>query len=223
MAKTSTTESKRSERMERRREQTRTEILKTAGEIIARDGVVGFSVSAVAEEMGVTKPALYYYFDSKEALTFEFWLREWVEAATEVQAAVELTESGADAIEAIMRTIFNRYRDQLDLFMFCYRLAPTGELSVPVGPQELERIRPINDMLYAGAEKRLRAGLRAGRFSKKRDARRFAFTAHTAAIGVLNMIAMVSAHADPLVHSDDDLIDDICKTYRNTAEQAGVK
>lgn len=223
MAKKSAAESKRSARMELRREQTRTEILETAREVIVRDGVDGFSISAVADEMGLTKPALYYYFDSKEALVFEFWLREWIDAAIEVQTAVELTETGADAIETLMRTIFNRYRDQLELFMFCYRMTPVVELNEQVSPEGLQRIRPVNDMLYAGVEKRLRADLGAGRFSKKRDARRFAFTAHTTTIGVLCMMAMVSAQADPLVHSDDDLIDDICQTFRNTAEQGGAK
>jgi len=223
MVKKSAAESKRSARTERRREQMRTEILKTAREIIVRDGVDGFAVSSVADEMGLTKPALYYYFDSKEALTFEIWIREWVDSAAEVQAAVEQTDSGADAVEAMMRTVFNRYRDQLDLFMFLHRMAPMGDLRILVGPEELQRIHPVNDMLYAGAEKRLWADLRGARFSKKRDARRFAFTAHTAAIGVLNMLAMVSTSDDPLVHSDDDLINDICQTYRYTTEQAGVK
>jgi AcrR family transcriptional regulator len=199
----------------------RSEILKTAHEVIVRDGVGGFAVSSVADEMGLTKPALYYYFDSKEALTFELWLREWIAAATEVQAAVEQTENGADAVETMMRTFFNRYREQLDLFMFVFRMAPMGDLSILVGPEELQRIHPVNDMLYAGMEKRLWTDLRGVRFSKKREARRFAFTAHTAVIGVLNMLAMVSGSGDPLVHSDDDLINDICQTYRYTTQQTG--
>ncbi len=223
MAKKSAAETKRSARTERRREQTRTEILDTAREIVLRDGVDGFAISAVAEEMGLTKPALYYYFDSKEALNFELLLREWIDVATEVQAAVEETESGADAIETLMRTIFNRYREQLNFFSFCFGMVPAGDLGVLVGPEELHRIRPVNDMLYKGAETRLRADQRAGRFSKKRDARRFVFTAHTAVIGVLNMMAMVSASSDPLVHKDEDLIDEICLTYRNTTERKGTK
>ena len=223
VTQTSATESKRAARTERRREQTRTEILNAAREIVLRDGVAGFAISAVAEELGLTKPALYYYFGSKEALTFELLLREWVAAATEVQAAVEKTEGGADAIETLMRTIFNRYREQLNLFMFCYGMVPTGDLSTIVAPEDLQRVRPVNDMLYKGVEDRLCADQRAGRFSKKRDSRRFAFTAHTAVIGLLNMIALVSASSDPLIHGDEDLINDICQTYRNCTEPKGAK
>jgi len=208
---------KRSARTKRRREQTRAEILDVAQQIVVRDGVDGFAVSSVAEELGLTKPALYYYFASKEALMSALLLREWLEVAKEVQAAVEQTETGADAVEALMRTFFNRYRDQLSLFTFCFRMAPNSDFGNLLGPDELELIRPVNEMLYGGVEKRLRADQRAGSFPKKRDARRFAFTAHTAVIGLLSMMAMVAAASDPLVHSDEDLINDVCQTYRNAA------
>ena len=223
MSRKNAAETKRTARTERRREQTRAEILDATREVILRDGVQGFAIASVAKELGLTKPALYYYFDSKEALMFEFLLGEWVEAAHEVQDAVAQTKGGADAIEALMRTLFNRYREQLNLFMFCYRMVPTGDLSVLVGPEELERVRPVNDMLYKGAETRLRADQKAGQFSKKRNPRRFAFCAHTSVVGVLNMMAMVSASSDPLIHKDEDLIDDICRTYRDTIERQGAQ
>lgn len=210
-------------RAEQKRERTRSEILDATREIILRDGMTGFAVSAVAEELGLTKPAVYYYFRSKEALIQEFLLREWFEAATEVQEAVEQTDTGADAVEALMRTVFERYQEQLELFMFCYRIVPTGDLAGFVGPEELERIRPVNDMLYGGTEKRLRADQRSGRFPRRRNPRRFAFTAHTAVVGVLNMLAMVAASSDPLIHSDDDLINDICQTYRDATQARKAK
>lgn len=209
--------SNKATRTERKREQTRSEILKATRDIILRDGMASFAVSAVADELGLTKPAVYYYFRSKEALIQEFLLREWLDAAAAVQEAVEQTETGADAVCALIRTVFDRYRGQLELFMFCYRMLPTGDFSAAVGPDGLQRIRPVNDMFYGGAEKRLRADQKAGRFPRKRDPRRFAFTAHTAVIGVLNMMAMVAAFSDPLVHSDEDLINDICQTYRDAA------
>jgi AcrR family transcriptional regulator len=216
-------QAKREARNRRRRDQTRAEILDTAREAILRSGLAGFTLAAVADELALTKPALYYYFDSKEALLFELLLREWVEAATEVQAAVEETESGADAVEKLMRTVFNRYRDRLELFMLYYKMGPGGEFEGIMGPEELERIRPVNDMLYGGAEARLRADQRTGGFPKKRDPRRFAFTAHMAVIGLLNMKAIAASAKDPLIHSDEDLIDDLCTTFRDAALQGGAK
>ena len=76
---------KREARNKRRRDQTRAEILDTARDAILRSGLAGFTLAAVAEELALTKPALYYYFDSKEALLFELLLREWFGEATEVR------------------------------------------------------------------------------------------------------------------------------------------
>jgi hypothetical protein len=44
-----------------------------------------------------------------------------------------------------------------------------------------------------------------------------------AVIGLLNMKAIVAAANDPLVHSDEDLIDDLCTTFRDAAGQGGAK
>ena len=214
---------KRSARTQRRRDQTRSEILETARKVMLRDGFAGFSLSAVADELGLTNPALYYYFNSKQALVFELWLDEWVECAAAVHAAVEQTECGADAVEQLMRTLFDRYKHRLDLFSLVYQRPPTGDLESPVGADELTRIRPINDMLYLGAETRLRADQRTGGFPKKRNPRRFSFTAHMAVIGLLNMKAMVESSNDPLIHSDDELIDDLCQTFRDAALQGESK
>jgi AcrR family transcriptional regulator len=221
--KESAVRTKREARNERRRDQTRAEILETARDVVLRSGLAGFTLAAVADELGLTKPALYYYFDCKEALLFELLLREWVEAATEVQEAVEETDSGADAVEQLMRTVFNRYRDRLELFVLFFKMGPGGDFEGIIGPEELERIRPINDMLYGGAEARLRADQRTGGFPQKRDPRRFAFIAHMAVIGLLNMKAIAASAKDPLIHSDEDLITDLCTTFRDAALRGGAK
>jgi AcrR family transcriptional regulator len=214
---------KREARNERRRDQTRAEILDTAREVVLSSGLAGFTLTAVADELGLTKPALYYYFDSKETVLFELLLREWLETATEVESAVNETESGADAVEQMMRTVFDRYRDRLELFVLFFKMGPGGDFEGVIGPSELERIRPVNDMLYGGAEERLRADQRAGGFSRERDPRRFAFTAHMAVIGLLNMKAIAASANDPLIHSDHDLIEDLCTTFRDAALLGGAK
>lgn len=208
---------KREERSERRRDQTRAEILDAAHGLILRAGLPGFSLAAVAEELGLTKPALYYYFDSSEALVFALLVREWLAHAAAVQAAVEKAESGADAVEQLMRTTFERYRGQLGMFMLAYKLTPTSGLQSLIGSRELELIRPTNEMLYGGAERRLRADQRSGTFPRAWNPRRFAVTAHMAVHGVLSMKALTESFNDPLIHEDDDLIDDICRTFRVAA------
>ena len=214
---------KRKARNERRRDQTRAEILDTALNAILRGGLASFTLAAVADDLGLTQPALYYYFGSKEALLFELLLREWLESAAEVESAVAETDSGADAVEQLIRTVFNRYRDRLEIFMLYFKMGPGGEFEGIIGPQELERIRPVNEMFYGGAEARLRADQPIGGFPRNRDPRRFAFIAHTAVIGLLNMKAIAASAEDPLIHSDDDLISDLCTTFRDAALRGGAK
>jgi len=213
--KESSVAAKRKARGDRRRNQTRTEILDAARRVVFQDGLADFSLTRVAEELGLTKPALYYYFKSKEALMFELLLIEHIAGAEQVQAAVETTDNGLDAVEQLMRTTFERYRNQLDLFRLAFTPRSAKDVEGLIGPEELERIRPVNDMLYGGTEVRLRADKRAKKFPKKRDPRRFAFTAHMAVLGLLNMKAITESSDDPLVHGDDELIDDICQTFQD--------
>jgi AcrR family transcriptional regulator len=53
---------------ERRRLQTRDEIIQAAREVCAESGAVDFSLSEIARRVGFTPAALYKYFDSKDDL-----------------------------------------------------------------------------------------------------------------------------------------------------------
>jgi AcrR family transcriptional regulator len=56
------------DRRQRRRQETITEVLDIAAEIMAEQGVAGLSVGEVARRMGIRTPSLYGYFPSKHAL-----------------------------------------------------------------------------------------------------------------------------------------------------------
>jgi AcrR family transcriptional regulator len=53
---------------ERRREQTRAEILEAAWRLAERDGIAGLPLRELADEVGMRAPSLYTYFDSKAAI-----------------------------------------------------------------------------------------------------------------------------------------------------------
>ncbi len=55
-------------RRERLREQTYQEIITTARQQIAQRGAAALSLRAIAREMGMTAPALYRYFENRDAL-----------------------------------------------------------------------------------------------------------------------------------------------------------
>jgi AcrR family transcriptional regulator len=58
----------RGDRRLRRRNETVQEILDTAIEVMAEDGVAGLSMAEVARRVGVRPPSLYQYFPSKMAI-----------------------------------------------------------------------------------------------------------------------------------------------------------
>ena len=142
-------------------------------------------------------------------------IEELYACANAVHAACAATETGADALEALIRTYIGYFLPRLALHQLVNLHAiPAAEAKVTA--EQLARIRPINDLLYAEAEKRLLAESRG----KRRDrARRQAFVAHLAAIGMLTMRALVDKVRDPLIHSDAELVDELVRTFRAGAEK----
>lgn len=67
--------------MPRNKRLTRTDLLSRAIAVIRRNGYRETSLDDLAKEFNFTKPALYYYVDSKEALLFEIYehtIDEWL-------------------------------------------------------------------------------------------------------------------------------------------------
>lgn len=71
----------------KRTDHTRKRILTTAGKLFSRRGFFGVSMNDIADELGITKAALYYHFTSKDALTQEL-LRNTVD-----QLKIELQDA----------------------------------------------------------------------------------------------------------------------------------
>src|SRR5579863_9282239 len=88
-------------RRERRREQSREEILDAARRVLIRSGVAATTLEAVAQEAGMSKTGLYYYFPSKDALLFELVFETLESQAKAVHDAVEQTADGGAALGAI--------------------------------------------------------------------------------------------------------------------------
>ena len=79
----------------------------------------------------------------------------------------------------------------------------------------LDRIRPLNDLVLAGTAQRLHADAQGALTAAQ--ARRQAFVAYTSVIGLLSMKALVESADDPLIHQDTDMIDTLVAVYRQSA------
>ena len=206
------------ERRERRRAQSREEILEGARRVLVRNGIAATTLDAVAEEVGVTKAALYYYFPSKDAILFELMFRGLEASAHAVHDAVESTTGGGEALRTIIRETVRVFAPRIDDFRLAFLHGQmAGNDSVHFDATQFARIRPLNDLWYAGATKRLTEE-RTRRPSRAQvEPRLMAFLANLAAIGLLTMKGMVESVNDPLLYSDEQLVEGFARIFEAAA------
>jgi AcrR family transcriptional regulator len=211
-------EAARLARRERRRSRSREEILEAARQVMLRNGIARTTLDAVAKEVGVSKTALYYYFPSKDALFFELVFGNLQSQAQAVHDAVERTATGADALGAIVRESVEVFAPRLDDFRLAYLHGQVaGQGGVHFDEQQLERIRPLNDLWFAGAAKKLGDERKKRPARAKVEPRLLAFLAWLAGIGLLTMKGMVESQDDPLVYTDEQLIEGFARVFAAAA------
>jgi AcrR family transcriptional regulator len=90
----------------RGRDETRARILAVAMDLFARDGFDNTSVRAIAEQCGLTDPALYYYYPSKRALLNALWDVPEARALRVLHPAEHLTgERLSELVDVLLDTL----------------------------------------------------------------------------------------------------------------------
>ena len=93
--------------MKKKQKDTKSKILSTAGKMFAQKGYYGVSINDIASELGITKAALYYHFDSKSSLT-EILLKNAVkELKIEIKKAVKRSKLPSDVLFNIVKTFLD--------------------------------------------------------------------------------------------------------------------
>jgi AcrR family transcriptional regulator len=201
-------------RRERRRDRSREEIPDATRQVLLRSGVAATTLGAVAKEVGVSKTALYYYYPSKDALLFELVFGAVETHARSVHNAVEEAKDGADALRAIIRETTTAFAPRLDDFRLAFLHGQVaGPGAVHWDEKQFARIRPLNDLCFAGAAKKLAEEAGKRRDRAQVEPRLLAFLAYLAAIGLLTMKGMVESLEDPLAYSDDQLIEGFARIF----------
>jgi AcrR family transcriptional regulator len=80
---------------ERFRAQIRDEIKQAALRQLAESGPAGLSVNAIGKELGVSGPALYRYFASRDDLLTELVIDAYIDLAATLKAAIDATPNRA--------------------------------------------------------------------------------------------------------------------------------
>jgi len=203
----------RSPRVRKKRERMREEILAAARDILLREGPEAVTLNAVSGRLDMTKPALYHYFDSKEALGRSLvttLIDEEINALMEVLAEVE---SADRLLGTMIRGFHAHYADRLHAFRFVY--GQSQLYTIPVFGVDADMIRneitPSTRRLFDRLESQLASSDLSG--DRRQSIRRLAFVAWTSALGLVTMLGIAEATRDPLLHSDEVLVDTLANAF----------
>jgi AcrR family transcriptional regulator len=194
---------------EARRERARDEILAVARALVLEEGLPALTMNAVAKRLGVTKPAVYYYFDGRDALMAAMALGALQDEADALVAAAEAGSDALDAADRFVRTCVDHHKRNLDAFRVVHVM---GQL-VPARDRESvrDKIPPITRRMYDALEARLAEGQRQGLIAADVEPRATAVSLHLAALGFAAMYATTEAAGDPMKQSFDLLLDQLLR------------
>ena len=203
----------RSPRVRKKRARMRQEILAAARDILLREGPEAVTLNAVSGRLDMTKPALYHYFDSKEALARSLVTTLIDEEINALMGMLAEVESADRLLGTMIRGFHAHYADRLHAFRFVYgqsQLYTIPEFGVDADMIR-DEITPRTRRLFDQLEAQLG---NPGLSTERRQAvRRLAFVAWTSALGLVTMLGIAEATRDPLLHSDELLVDTLARAF----------
>jgi TetR/AcrR family transcriptional regulator len=192
------------ERKTRKRERARRSLLEVARAVVRERGVRGLTIAAVAERADVSKPAVHYYFASKEALIRQLALDDAHAEHDAVMQAIERAADGPGVLRDFIRAFVEHYADDLEMFRVSY---VWGQV-VGLDPDLVDaQINPDMVALFTRLTQRLDAERVAGRLRPDIHTRRLAVVAWTSALGIVSTLSVCDAAGQRLLHAPSDLVD----------------
>src|SRR6201991_3694299 len=142
-------------------------ILDAARDVFAAEGLEGASLRAIANRAGYTPAALYFHFDSKEAIYAEVLRGSLASLGDEVDNAVAKTHSPKQKLHAAATSFFRFYAENprdLDLGFYLFRggMKPAGlghDRDVELNAALEAALRPISDAAVELGASRQKANL----------------------------------------------------------------
>jgi AcrR family transcriptional regulator len=142
-------------------------ILDAAKQVFAEEGLEGASLRAIAVRAGYTPAALYFHFESKEAIYAEVLKSSLASLGAAVDLAVAQTRTAAQRLKAAAMSFFKFYADNprdLDLGFYLFRggMKPAGlghERDEVLNAALEAALRPIADAAIELGASRQKANL----------------------------------------------------------------
>lgn len=115
---------RREARKRERHAERRRQIMQSARSLLVEQGIENFTIAQVAAVASVSKPAVYYYFESKEDLVCELSLDVLLAERGRLESAIASSESAVDALAAMVRTRIDFYVEDRDSFRILHVWGP---------------------------------------------------------------------------------------------------
>ena len=203
-------EIRRDARKARRHARHRASLLDAAREVLAEEGLPGFTVARVAGRADVSKPSFYYYFRSREELVAALADQIAAEEATELTRAAYAAHDGAEALDATIRAAVSWYRADLDR----YRLLHQWPAVIGIVPGFLHQtVEPRRAQVLMVLERRL-----AGDGGVEDRHRNLAASALATAHGIVATLARMDALGADLGPRVDGMVEAACDSLRLAAD-----
>ena len=192
--------------MASKRGDTADRILSAAREVVREVGPDRLTFDSIAEQVGISKQAVLYWFPNKARL-IEALVRPALEAESAAgRSAIRTSADAGDAIRSYVTALAVFHTSDLDRFRLMYVTPQIGQRPGRSGQMltTLGRIHPATTAMYDTLAEQLG---KAGRYKRLVDARRAAAAIHTALLGLVLRMAMADALNAPLRLKDDALVD----------------
>ena len=134
-------------------------------DILLERGFEGTTLESVAESLGYTKPALYYYFKSKEELFSSLILNALTDSHEKIKSICSRNNSAGEKLKDLIRLYLDDGVQSRGYFTITHMLKGFKE-RMPEGPDraEIERLSADIPQLIIGI---MRQGIDSGEFRKE--------------------------------------------------------
>lgn len=99
-------------------------IMRSARDLLAAHGIENFTVAEVARVSQLSKPAVYYYFDSKEALVFDLAVESLQIEFSVLAPAVRAAKTGVDCLVEVIRARVDFFLNDMNAFRILHVWTP---------------------------------------------------------------------------------------------------
>jgi AcrR family transcriptional regulator len=132
----------------------REQILSVATRLFSEHGYAATSLEDVAEDIGFTKPAIYYYFKSKDEILFEIHDRIVAAGLGFVHEVQKQGGDPADQLDSILRAHICRLLDNVDAnLVFAREQAALSESrAADIKARDREYEQAVRDIYAAGVD-----------------------------------------------------------------------